>query len=177
MIEDRLLILKFNKGNREALGRIYEKYKNDLLILATALLNHDSSIAEDVVHDVFASFAQKAGSFKLTGRLKGYLSICVANCARNNNRANRLKHMLKIKAATLTNPVPWPIECFMQDEQSKRLTDAIDRLPFEQKETIMLYLHSGMKFKEIARVRNVSINTIQSRYKYGLRKLQTILKS
>jgi DNA-directed RNA polymerase specialized sigma24 family protein len=46
MVEDKLLIWKFKLGNRDALRRIYEKYKNDLLKLAVALLN-DVNTAED----------------------------------------------------------------------------------------------------------------------------------
>ncbi len=39
MLEDRLLVWKLNRGSIEALSRIYEKYKDDLLRLATALSN------------------------------------------------------------------------------------------------------------------------------------------
>jgi len=38
MLEEKLLIWKFNRGDREVLRWIYEKYKDDLLTLATALL-------------------------------------------------------------------------------------------------------------------------------------------
>ena len=53
-MEDKLLVLRCKRGSADALGRIYEKYKNDSLILAIALLNNTSA-AEDVVHDVFLS--------------------------------------------------------------------------------------------------------------------------
>ena len=56
MVEDRLLIWRFKHGNRDALRRIYQKYKNDLLKLAVALVS-DAGVAEDVVQDVFVSFA------------------------------------------------------------------------------------------------------------------------
>jgi len=52
MLQDKLLIWQFNRGRKEVLQRIYEKYKDDLVTLAVALLN-DVSSAEDVVHDVF----------------------------------------------------------------------------------------------------------------------------
>ena len=55
MLEDKLLILRFNRGYREALHQIYDKYKNDLVTLASALLT-DVALAEDVVHDVFIGF-------------------------------------------------------------------------------------------------------------------------
>jgi len=85
LIEDILLIRRFNTGDMDALRRIYEKYKRDLLIVASALLNHQTDV-EDVLHDVFVSFASQTGRFQLKGSLKGYLAICAANRARNLNR-------------------------------------------------------------------------------------------
>ena len=88
MIEDELLKLRFKSGSKEALQRIYEKYLNFLLTLAMALLN-DAGLAEDVVHDVFVSFAKSAEDFKLRGSLKSYLSTCVCNRARDQIRAKK----------------------------------------------------------------------------------------
>src|SRR3989304_3290493 len=85
MIEDRVLVWRFNRGDPAALRRIYEKYRAPLLKVAAALLN-DRSGVEDVLHDVFVDFAQTVGRFQLRGSLKGYLSICVANRARDRNR-------------------------------------------------------------------------------------------
>jgi len=88
MIEDRLLVWRFNRGDPAALCRIYEKYRAPLLKVAAALLN-DRSGVEDVLHDIFVDFAQTTGRFRLKGSLKGYLSICVANRARDMNRTRR----------------------------------------------------------------------------------------
>ncbi|MGD8501141.1 MAG: sigma-70 family RNA polymerase sigma factor, partial [Phycisphaerales bacterium] len=90
MLEDRLLILRFKYGSGEALCRIYEKYRDYLLKLATALL-HDADAAEDIVHDVFLGFAQSGYKIKLIGSLKGYLRTCVVNSARNKARSERLR--------------------------------------------------------------------------------------
>ena len=88
MLEDRILIWKFKCGSREALCRIYEKYKIDMLKLATVLLN-DVSDAEDTVHDVFVSLLESSEKIKLNGNFKSYLSTCVANRARNKNRSKQ----------------------------------------------------------------------------------------
>ncbi len=85
-MENKLLVLRCKRGSTEALGRIYEKYKTDMLVLAMALLNNTSA-AEDVVHDVFLSFVLNIEKFGLTGSLKGYLLTCLANRARNVNKA------------------------------------------------------------------------------------------
>jgi RNA polymerase sigma-70 factor (ECF subfamily) len=86
MLDDKLLVWKFNRGSINALSRIYEKYRDDMLRLAAALLK-DIGDAEDIVQDVFIGFARSAGQFQLTGSLKGYLATCVANRARNRNIA------------------------------------------------------------------------------------------
>jgi len=49
-------------------------------------------------------------------------------------------------------------------------------LPYEQRETITLHLHGGLTFREIAEHQDVSINTAQSRYRYGLDRLRSILE-
>lgn len=49
------------------------------------------------------------------------------------------------------------------------------QLPYEQREVVMLHLHGGMMFKQIAKSQHVSINTIQSRYRYALDKLRRLL--
>ena len=59
MLEDKLLAWRFRKGSRAALRRIYEKYYDYLLTVATALL-HDVNAAEDVVHDSFLKLSESA---------------------------------------------------------------------------------------------------------------------
>ncbi len=59
MLEDKLLAWQFRKGSRAALRRIYEKYYDYLLTVATALL-HDVNAAEDVVHDSFLKLSKSA---------------------------------------------------------------------------------------------------------------------
>ena len=78
MLEDKVLIWRFNHGRPEVLHEIYDTYKRDLLTLATALLG-DLTVAEDVVHDVFLSLLKLSGRLKVTGSLKGYLTTCVVN--------------------------------------------------------------------------------------------------
>jgi RNA polymerase sigma-70 factor (ECF subfamily) len=174
MIEDKILVWKFNRGSKEAFRRIYEKYKDDLLGLAVTLLR-DRSIAEDVVHDVFISFAATTGSFRLTGTLKGFLSTCVANCARDKNKMKVGRNVEPDFIDVIDTDSDGPLEKAIDCEESVRIQDLLARLPYEQREVIVLHLHQEMSFREIAAGLYVSINTVQSRYRYGLQKLRQIL--
>jgi RNA polymerase sigma-70 factor (ECF subfamily) len=175
MLEDKLLIWKFNRGNREVLRSIYERYKDDLVTLAAALLI-DVNSAEDVVHDVFVSFIESARKFRLTGSLKGYLATCVANNARNRIKANKRHDRATNKG---TNPAAAdsnnPEHKAIFGEELQQLSMALERLPYEQREVLILHSYSGMKFRTIARQQNLSINTVQGRYRYAMDKLRSIL--
>jgi len=175
MLEDRLLIWKFNRGNTDVLHRIYEKYKDDLVTLAGALL-HVVAGAEDAVHDVFAGFIRSAGSFRLTGSLRGYLATCVANSARNRIRAERRRQCVRLDEAELPVLSSEGADCCMIfGEQLRRLNEALAQLPYEQREVVLLRIYSGLKFKAIAESQGVSINTVQGRYRYGLDKMRSLL--
>jgi RNA polymerase sigma factor (sigma-70 family) len=177
VLEDRLLVWKFKHGSKDAFCRLYEKYRDDLLKLAISLLN-ERDLAEDIVHDVFTSFIRNARQFQLTGSLKSYLATCVANRARNANRAqwrqqNPGLDMFQTEAPDSIRPDQWII---ISDE-FRRLSNALAKLPYDQRETVLLRVQSGMKFRQIAKSQQVSIKTAQSRYRIGLDKLRSLLNS
>ena len=177
MLEDKLLVWRFNHGNREAFCRIYEKYRDDLLRLAVSLLN-EAGAAEDVVHDVFTSFIRSGGQFELTGSLKGYLATCVANRARNVNRAHRQQQNVGLdKAGPVVSDCKRPDQWITCSEELRQLSNALAQLPYSQREAVTLYLQGGMKFREIAEFQDVPTNTAQSRYRCGLDKLRSLLNS
>ena len=185
MIEDKLLIWRFKRGSSDALCRIYKKYKDNLLRLASALLN-DTSAAEDIVHDFFVSFAQSPEKLKLNGSLKSYLATCVANRVRNANIARQRQSALgRLPVETMglneaesavSNPKR-PEQWIICSERLRQLNNAMAQLPHQQREVIILHAKGEMKFKAIAELQDVSINTVQSRYRYGLDKLRSILDS
>ncbi len=174
MLEDKLLVLKFKRGSADALQRIYEKYKNDLLALAIAL-SRDRATAEDVLHDVFVSFAQYADKLQLRTSLKSYLSRCIANRVRNLSREKPQRTMQLNQTETIGSDCDGPEQLAITAEQSERIEKAMAELPYQQREVIILHFHGGMRFKAIAKSQDVSINTIQSRYRYGLDKLRSLL--
>jgi RNA polymerase sigma factor (sigma-70 family) len=177
MIEDKLLIWRFKAGDKAALARVYEKYKIDLLRIATSLLN-ETSIAEDVVHDVFVTFALSSDKLKLGGNLKGFLVTCVANRVRNSKRREQRRQTVSLNE---TEPVisdsDKPERWIMYDEEMETVNSAMAQLPYPRREVVVLHLQGGMTFKSIAQSQSVSINTVQSRYRYGLGKLRSLLNS
>ena len=166
-----MLILRCKRGSTEALRRIYQKYKDDLLVLAAAILN-DTAYAEDVLHDVFVSFVRALDKFRLTGSLKGYLATCVANRARNVNRLAHNRVVGLDKTDAIKSDQNQPQQSLIYNEQMQTLNDAMHELPDQQRQVVMLHLRNGMKFRQIADALDVSVNTAKSRYRYGIEKLR-----
>jgi RNA polymerase sigma-70 factor (ECF subfamily) len=175
MFREKQLIWQFNCGHTEAVREIYDLYKHDLVTLATALLM-DKSEAEDVVHDVFVGFIRSGDRFRLTGSLRGFLCTCVANRARNRNKAAR-RHAPDNESGSeaVVPDCERPDLAAMFGEELQHVGAALSQLPYEQREAVVLRLHGGLRFREIALAQGVSINTIQGRYRYGMDRLKSIL--
>lgn len=176
MLEDRLLLLKCKVGSRTAFLRIYEKYESDLRTLAANLL-HDKSAAEDIVHDVFISLLLIVEKFELKGSLAGYLKTCVANRARNYVKRKQNQTVTVNEDEQLISNNNEPVHLMIQSEELQKLNIAMNQLPYEQREAVVLYLHGRMKFKTIAKLQKVSIKTAHSRYQAGLDGLKSMLNS
>lgn len=173
MLEDKLLIVRCKRGSKAAFQRIYEKYEANLRTLAANLL-HDKTVAEDIVHDVFVSLLRIMNDFELRRSLPGYLKTCVANKARDYSKKKQPRMLADGVADQLVSKED-PIQLVEQREALHKLGLAMDRLPYEQREAVVLYLHGQMKFKAIAKLQQVSIKTAHCRYRAGLDGLKSIL--
>jgi RNA polymerase sigma-70 factor (ECF subfamily) len=177
MIEDKLLVSRLRLGDSDAMCRIYEKYKDYLFTLSKALLGGQGE-AEDVVHDVFVSFARSVRTLQLVTNLRGYLATCVGNRARDRIRARARQ------AAVKGNPVEPnigrannPEQRMIVQEELSRLRQAMAEVPYEQREAVILHIKGRMKFREIAKLQGVPTSTSCARYRYGLDKLRSLLNS
>ncbi len=175
MLEDRRLLRRLGSGDKDALGRIYEKYIDDLLRVAMSLL-HDIQAAEDCLHDVFVNFAGSVNEPRACRNVRKYLVSCVANRARDvlrkRARQTDCQGEQSVSPGVSYNPVSQLIEA----EESARVFSSLGELPYEQREVFVLRVQGGLKFREIANLLDVSVNTIQSRYRYGVVKLREVLE-
>ena len=175
MFEDKRLLNGLRAGDKEALRRIYEKYIDDLLRVAASLLS-DIQSAEDCLHDFFVDFAGSVDGSMIHSNLKSYLISCVANRARDQLRKQIMQsksHKDQLCSQSISiNPTKQLIE----SEESARVFAALAELPYQQREVFVLHIQGQMKFREIAGLLGLSINSVQSRYRYAIEKLRTILK-
>ena len=170
-MRDRRLVHRLHRGDVDALHQIYHRYKDDLLTVAMSLLG-DAHAAEDCVHDVFVHFAEAPADLRANRSLRGYLVRCAANRAKNVLKSRQRPPEPPTDEPQISD---CPVRGSMASEESKRVFEALAQLPAEQREAITLHLQGQMRFREIAEQLELSINTVQSRYRYGIDKLRTLL--
>jgi RNA polymerase sigma factor (sigma-70 family) len=177
MLEDVRLLWGLQRGDKEALRLIYEEHQGDLLTLAANLLR-DPGGAEDVVQDVFIALVRSAPRLTLRRTLRAYLATAVANRVRDHYRSLSRHQAAPIEdAGRIAAGSDGPVQMAVNTEQMRRLRSALEELPYEQREVIMLRVHAEMKFREIAKHLEISVKTALSRYRYGLDKLRSVLDS
>ncbi len=176
MSEDRQLLKALKRGDDAAWRHIYLKYKDDLLTVARSLVC-DVEAAEDCLQDVFVSLA--SDRCRIRSNLKGYLLSCVVNrarghlrkrCAQSNCQVN-MQSRMRTQRSDASNPA----NVLVREDQMQRVARALEKLPIEQREVVVLRLQGDMTFRQIAEMLDITVNTAQSRYRYGMEKLRQLL--
>ena len=173
-MSERRLIQRLRRGDTDALREIYVAHKDQLLTLAFSLV-HDMNTAEDILHDVFVSFAGAASDLKLRTSLRRYLTTSVLNRVRDRFRRRKTQVERTEANASSAPTSAAPEEAAVLAEETQRLTAALVQLPVEQREVVTLRLNAGLRFQEIARWQETSVPTVQARYRYGIEKLRALL--
>ena len=172
MTDDQRFLKALQKGDTAAWKQIYLKYKDDLLTVARSLVN-DINIAEDCLQETFVKLV--SDGCKVNSNLKGYLLSCVVNRARDHLGRRDAQPNWEVNMETQRFDLTDPAKVLVDDDRKEAITLALEKLPLEQREVIVLHLQGDMKFCRIAAVLEVSINTVQSRYRYGIEKLRQLL--
>jgi RNA polymerase sigma-70 factor (ECF subfamily) len=145
---------------------LYERYGRALLAYGCALLK-DPPAAEDVLHQVFVKLL--GNRVAIAGEPGPYLFRAVRNAALNRKRDRSRDVPLHDDGRWLEGPPGI-------GENAVALQSALETLPDEQREMVVLRIWGGLTFEEAAAVAGISPNTAASRYRYGLARLREIWK-
>jgi len=159
------------------LDELYDRYGEKLYHYLTVKLA-SAEDAEDILQEVFLRLARYSIRWKFIKNEEPY----VFRVARNEaNRFLKRKHQNQINpenAPALARVINDSLVTDCPDPSDKEsLSLALARLPEEQREVIVLKFFEELTLKEIAAVCGLSLNTVASRYRYGLSKLKSLLEA
>lgn len=158
-----------NKINE--LESIIEEYQNQLFSFAFFRVGSYDT-AQDIVQDVFLKFFQNKKAVKSIKNVKTYLFKSISNaCVDYQRKYGKIKIIdIEYVSDKIADDEKKCIDEFI------RIEDLLNELPCEQAEVLKLKFVDGLSFTESAEILNVSVNTIKSRYRYGIDKLKQIDK-
>jgi RNA polymerase sigma-70 factor, ECF subfamily len=165
---DRLLAARIGGGDAQALEELYDAYATALYRHALAIVGCASD-AEDVLQEVFLKLVRRRGG--PIQELRAYLFTAARHEAfsvlRRRQREARTTHLD-------TDALP-AAGCLHASAARTAVRDALQALPSEQREVVVLKIYEQLTFEEIGRAVRASANTVASRYRYAIKKLRQAL--
>lgn len=163
---------RVSAGDVTALERLFDLTAPRLLRYAFAVTRNRVD-AEDAVQATVLKLTRAANSLPQLKHPWAYLLKIVRNEALRILSRRRPMQSLWEGLIGRSKPVE-PLE---QAEQEAAIQEALRRLPTDQAEVVVLKIWESLTFQEIAEITGESLNTVASRYRYALAKLEQSLRS
>lgn len=144
---------------------MYREHAPGLLAYARSF-GLDRAAAQDVLHQVFLRLLEDC---KQPDEPRPYLFRAIRNTALNQQRSGR-------REAPIADE-PWFYPSHTNAIRELDLRRAMQTLPPEQTEVLIMHLWGGLSFQEIAEVTVTSPNTAASRYRYALTALRRTMRT
>lgn len=140
----------------------------------------DAAAAEDVVQDVFIQLWRRPHTFDARrGSLQRYVAMLARSRAMDRWRTRAARESAVERSAQETRATTTAQEDaaapVIRRDGSQRLLHALDDLPSDQREAVLLAYGRGLTAREIARVARVPLGTAKSRVRLGLQKARESL--
>jgi RNA polymerase sigma-70 factor (ECF subfamily) len=184
---DEELMIRFQRGDRPAFALLVRKHRTPLYNFALRHLGSGPT-AEEVVQEAFVRVVQSATEFKHAARFSTWLYTIARNLCIDSMRKNALRRHPSLdepdraqdggglSLGERTADAGANVErAAVSVEIRERVLAAIDELPVEQREVFLMREVGGLPFKDIAEIVGVPENTVKSRMRYALERLQEAL--
>jgi RNA polymerase sigma-70 factor (ECF subfamily) len=181
ILNDEQLIQMYLNGDANAFSTLLNRYKAKIFT-SISLLVKDDYLAEDIFQDVFIRIIEslKRGSYVENGKFLPWAVRIAHNMCMDHFR--KVKRTPTIKTSddldvfqVYTFAEPAADAKLIKHETCSSVKKAIDKLPRDQREIIILRHYANLSFREIASLSNISINTALGRMRYALMNIRKMM--
>ena len=176
-LNDNALMLRVKEGDLDRLSLLFERYKRPLYGFFYGL-NRNAELSEDLVQNVFYRILKYRYLFRGEGDFKTWMFHIARNVSHDHFRKN-----VKLKANDSIDA--WQERLgsdenrstqFQKDEELELLSMAMDRLPEDKREILLLSKYQEKKYKEIGEVLGCSEATVKVKVFRALQELKVLYK-
>ncbi len=183
---DEMLMVRYKRGDRNAFAELVQRYQRPLFNFSLRYLRNPEG-AREVTQEAFLRIVKRSADFRHESRFSTWIFAITRNLCIDELR--RAKHRNHSSLDQPNSDGEQPLDKLgdtttalsgERGAQARELRNgivrALDELPEEQREVFLLRQLGGVPFGEIARITGIPENTVKSRMRYALERLQRALR-
>lgn len=182
VLPDEQLITLFIKGDVHAMDVLVNRHK-DRVFMSIYVMVKDKYLAEDIFQDVFIKIIEilRAGKYKEERKFEYWAMRIGHNLCVDHFRKVKSKPVIRTSEGVdifdrLISAEPNAEEKLMKIEGSEQIMKLVCQLPADQREIIILRHFADLKFREIGKILDCSVNTALGRMRYALLNLRKMIE-
>jgi RNA polymerase sigma-70 factor (ECF subfamily) len=178
---DEELVDAFQAGELSAFDALVRRWERKIQGAIYRVMGNEDE-ARDLCQETFLKAYRSLASFKREARFSSWLYQIALNLCRDRMRRRRGRTMISLDAmddegASLPGrQEPSPLELAESGALARAVAAAVNGLPDEQREVIVLKEYQDLTFLEIAEILDVPLSTVKTRLYRGLGQLRQRLE-
>ena len=176
---DESLMLAYADGQLSAFEQLYARHRTRLYRFLLRQLR-DGALADELFQDIWQRVIAAREDWTPEASFASWLYRIAHNRLADHWRALKYRPPAPDNADERTARIPdhdTPERVLSEFEQRRQLQLALDELPEEQREVILLRLEQELTLEEIGAITGVGRETVKSRLRYAMDKLRARLGS
>ncbi len=174
--DDLKLWNQISSGDVNSFSTLFNNYYNPLYIYAYRFVK-DISAAENIVQEVFVFLWTKREKIQIKYSLKSYLYTAVRNHSLNHLKQQSFTESLDEKPDLHNKSIHSPEDEFIKKEFHLKVQEAIGQLPEKCRQIYLMNRYDNLKYREIAEILGISVNTVKTQLNRALKSLLKYLNS
>ncbi|MBQ8838661.1 MAG: RNA polymerase sigma-70 factor [Bacteroidales bacterium] len=177
MQQERDLILKLNKGDKESFNLLFERYYPLFISFTRRMLRNDS-VCQDIVQNVFMRMWIHREHLDPDRPLKNYLLVSVRNEIYCHLRLvfNSRRDDMTDDFCELPDMAATPSESYSAKDFQARVDEIVSNMPERRREVFELSRRKHLSNAEIAEKLNISVRTVEKHLQLALSDIRRILR-
>jgi RNA polymerase sigma-70 factor (ECF subfamily) len=173
MEDERGLIARIADGDRDAWGKLFQGYAGRIYRYASTMIR-EQALAEEVVQETMLAIWKGASAFRGDGKPSTWILGIARHKALDKLRSERQSAKLQAEHDE-PDAASEPEREVAQQLLQERVRAALEELPVEHRETVVLAFYQGLSYKEIAELMGCPEGTVKSRMFYAKEHLKALL--
>ncbi len=172
------LVVRAQRGDREAFGALVEHFQPTVFALCRTRLGGNLAEAAELSQEVFLHVMRRIGQLREPERFAGWLKQVTVRMA--INRATRRVPPPSLDREVIEATIgtrQQPLEELLANERVHQVWDGLARLNSMDRETLVAFYINGLSIVEVAERHEAPIGTVKRRLHTARKRLKAILES